>query len=97
VWVSAVSGWEASIKSALGRLRLAEKQILQRTMDAVRAKLAPIRGIPTKGGRMDSPNADILEIFDQLENLNTAPRALFNSMFGWDEDGNIKPPKRGCS
>lgn len=25
VWVSAVSGWEASIKSALGRLRLDEK------------------------------------------------------------------------
>jgi hypothetical protein len=34
------------------RLRLGEKKILSGTMDAVRRKLAPIRGIPTKGGGM---------------------------------------------
>ena len=82
---------------AAAALRLAEKRILTETMVAVRRRLAPIRGIPTKSGRMDTPNSDILEIFEQLENLNKAPRAMFNSMFGWDEDGNIKPPKSGCS
>ena len=82
---------------AAAALRLAEKRILTETMAAVRRRLAPIRGIPTKSGRMDAPNSDILEIFDQLENLNKAPRAMFNSMFGWDDDGNIKPPKSGCS
>jgi histone-lysine N-methyltransferase SETD3 len=34
------------------RLRRAEKKILSDTMDAVRQRLAPIRGIPTKGGGM---------------------------------------------
>ena len=46
---------------------------------------------------MEAPNSDILEIFEQLENLNKAPREMFNAMFGWDDDGNIKPPKSGCS
>ena len=82
---------------AAAALRLAEKRILTETMAAVRRRLAPIRGVPTKGGRMDVPNSDIIEIFEQLENLNKAPRAMFNSMFGWDDDGNIKPPKSGCS
>jgi histone-lysine N-methyltransferase SETD3 len=82
---------------AAAALRLSEKRILSETMAAVRRRLAPIRGTPTKGGKMEAPNADILEIFEQLENLNKAPRAMFNSMFGWDDDGNIKPPKSGCS
>ena len=66
-------------------------------MAALRRRLAPIRGTPTKGGKMEAPNSDILEIFEQLENLNKAPREMFNAMFGWDDDGNIKPPKSGCS
>lgn len=82
---------------AAAALRLAEKRILTETMAAVRRRLAPIRGVPTKGGRMDVPNSDIIEIFEQLENLNKMPRNVFNSMFGWDDDGNIKPPKSGCS
>jgi hypothetical protein len=82
---------------AAAALRLAEKRILTETMAAVRRRLAPIRGTPTKGGKMDLPNSDIIEIFEQLENLNKAPREMFNSMFGWDDDGNIKPPKSGCS
>jgi histone-lysine N-methyltransferase SETD3 len=31
-------------------------------MDAVRRRLAPIRGIPTKSGGMQDPNADIKEV-----------------------------------
>lgn len=38
------------------RLVLAEKVLLQRTMDAVRRRLAPIRGVPTKKGMVD-PNS----------------------------------------
>ena len=47
------------------KLRLAEKQILAATMDAVRRRLAPIRGIPTKQG-MQRQDADLFEIFDTL-------------------------------
>ncbi len=91
------SGAASAQEYAAAALRLAEKRILTETMAAVRRRLAPIRGVPTKSGRMESSNSDILEIFEQLENLNRAPRNIFNSMFGWDEDGNIKPPKSGCS
>lgn len=33
-----------------------EKRIVGGTMDAVRARLAPIRGIPTKQGNLADPN-----------------------------------------
>lgn len=41
---------------AAASLRMAEKRILVETMAAVRRRLAPIRGIPTKSGKMQSPN-----------------------------------------
>lgn len=34
------------------KLRLSEKRIISSTMDAVRQRLAPVRGIPTKSGQM---------------------------------------------
>ena len=34
-----------------------EKRIVSSTMDAVRARLAPIRGIPTKQGNLQDPNS----------------------------------------
>ena len=34
-----------------------EKRIVSGTMDAVRARLAPIRGIPTKQGNLQDPNS----------------------------------------
>lgn len=40
-------------------LRLGEKRILMSTMDAVRKRLAPIRGIPTKSGALEDPNQDL--------------------------------------
>lgn len=48
-------------------MRLVEKRIINGFMDGVRRKLAPIRGIPTKGGGMQDPNADLVEIFDTIE------------------------------
>ncbi len=79
------------------QLRAAEKRILAETMAAVRRRLAPIRGTPTKGGKMDLPNSDITEIFEQLENITSAPRQMINGFLGWDDEGKIKPPKSGCS
>lgn len=46
--------WALSI---LMQLRMEEKRIVSSTMDAVRARLAPIRGIPTKQGNMQDPNS----------------------------------------
>lgn len=38
------------------QLRLEEKRIVAGTMDAVRRRLDPIRGIPTKSGALQDPN-----------------------------------------
>jgi hypothetical protein len=79
------------------KLRVAEKQILSQFMDAVRRKLAPIRGIPTKSGGMQDPNQDLKEIFDAIEGIPAAPAKLFDNIKRWaagefDPDWN-KPPK----
>lgn len=42
---------------SLVQLRMEEKRIVSGTMDAVRARLAPIRGIPTKQGNLQDPNS----------------------------------------
>ena len=39
------------------QLRMEEKRIVSGSMDAVRARLAPIRGIPTKQGNLQDPNS----------------------------------------
>jgi protein-histidine N-methyltransferase len=65
------------------RLRLCEKAILQGTLDAVRRRLAPIRGIPTKDGGMRAANADLLEVFDVMEGLPSLPGKLFGGLAGW--------------
>lgn len=65
------------------RLRLAEKQIISATMDALRRKLAPIRGIPTKGGKMTDPNQDIKEVFELFESIPSAPAKLLGGFLSW--------------
>jgi len=65
------------------KLRLGEKTILQETMSAVRRRLAPIRGIPTKSGKMEDPNADLLEIFDTLEAIPNAPKKAIEGFMSW--------------
>lgn len=52
-------------------------------MDAVRRKLAPVRGIPTKSGGMQDPNADLKEIFDTIEAIPQAPAKLFDGIRRW--------------
>ncbi|EIE20473.1 rubisco small subunit N-methyltransferase, partial [Coccomyxa subellipsoidea C-169] len=65
------------------RLRKAEKAILQGTLDAVRRRLAPIRGIPTKGGGLTDPNADLREVFDTIESLPSLPGKLVGGLMSW--------------
>ncbi|PRW58899.1 rubisco small subunit N-methyltransferase [Chlorella sorokiniana] len=65
------------------QLRLGEKRILRGTMDGVRRRLAPIRGIPTKSGGMQDPNADLIEIFDTIEQLPSAPKKLLDGFGRW--------------
>ncbi|PNH12803.1 hypothetical protein TSOC_000234 [Tetrabaena socialis] len=78
------------------KLRLGEKRIINATMDAVRRRLAPIRGIPTKSGAMLDPNSDFKEMFDLLESIPMAPVKLFQGLASWargeqDPDWGKKP------
>lgn len=52
-------------------------------MDAVRRRLAPIRGIPTKSGKMADPNQDIKEVFDFIDELPKAPAKVFDNIRRW--------------
>ncbi|EFJ32882.1 hypothetical protein SELMODRAFT_406852 [Selaginella moellendorffii] len=62
------------------QLRLKEKRILTDTMSALRNRLAPIRGIPTKSGNLKDPNSDIREMFDMVEQVASAPRKFLASI-----------------
>ncbi|KXZ52752.1 hypothetical protein GPECTOR_8g143 [Gonium pectorale] len=85
------------------KLRLGEKRIINATMEAVRRRLAPIRGIPTKSGAMADPNSDLKEIFDAIESIPAAPLRLVQGFMSWargeqDPDWGKKPgqgPGRG--
>eukprot|EP00198_Chlamydomonas_reinhardtii_P007563 XP_001696900.1 rubisco small subunit N-methyltransferase [Chlamydomonas reinhardtii] len=65
------------------KLRLGEKRIINATMEAVRRRLAPIRGIPTKSGQLADPNSDLKEIFDTIESIPTAPLRLMQGLVSW--------------
>lgn len=77
-------------------LRLGEKRILRGTMDGVRRRLAPIRGIPTKSGGLEDPNADLMEIFETIESIPMAPKKLWESFSSWARGDNDPDfPSRG--
>lgn len=63
--------------------RRSEKDILLSTTDAVRQRLAPIRGIPTKSGKLEDPNQDLIEIFESIEGLGSAPQNIWKSFSRW--------------
>ena len=63
--------------------RRSEKNILLATTDAIRTRLAPIRGIPTKSGKMQDPNQDLLEIFETIEGVGSAPQKLWSTFSRW--------------
>ncbi|CAI5485900.1 unnamed protein product [Closterium sp. Naga37s-1] len=60
-------------------LRAREKQILANTVAALRTKLAPIRGLPSKQG-MDDPNEEIKAMFGMMEAGFSAPTKLFSDL-----------------
>jgi histone-lysine N-methyltransferase SETD3 len=67
-------------------------------MDALRTRLAPIRGIPTKGGGMVDPNQDLKEIFDFIEQLPATPKRFVDGLVSWargDQDPNWGKQQRG--
>ncbi|KAG7675298.1 hypothetical protein Ndes2526B_g08170 [Nannochloris sp. 'desiccata'] len=64
-------------------LKVSEKRILRGTMDGVRRRLAPIRGIPTKSGNLQDPNADFKEMFDMFESIPSAPKRLLDNLASW--------------
>ncbi|CCO66102.1 predicted protein [Bathycoccus prasinos] len=80
------------------RLRRCEKELVGEMMNAVRRRLAPIRGIPTKQG-MEDPNSDLLEIFDAIESIPNAPKKAFENFQKWArgdyEDENRRPKGGG--
>ncbi|KAL2623620.1 hypothetical protein R1flu_003825 [Riccia fluitans] len=77
-----ISDKKASIKEKLAaQLRLCEKQILINSMAALRNRLAPIRGIPVKGGGLKDPNSDIMEMFDMAEQIASAPSKFLSNIF----------------
>lgn len=80
---------------AAAALRAAEKRILRGTMDGVRRRLAPIRGIPTKDGSLVDPNADLNEVFEVLESLPSAPVKLFQGLAAWARGENDPEWKKG--
>lgn len=71
-------------KERLARqLLLGEKTILQETLNAVRKRLAPIRGIPAKGGKFTDPNQDILDVFETIEGLPNKPKEILDGFLSW--------------
>ena len=81
-------------------LKVSEKRILRGTMDGVRRRLAPIRGIPTKSGGLQDPNADFKEMFDVFESIPTAPKRFFDGLASWargEDDPDWKKKSGGGS
>jgi histone-lysine N-methyltransferase SETD3 len=70
------------------QLRAGEKAILQVTLDAVRRRLAPIRGVPTKDGGLRDANADLVEIFDAWASVPAAPKKAIDGLLAWARGDN---------
>jgi hypothetical protein len=69
------------------------RQLLKMAVYVCR-RLAPIRGIPTKGGNLSDPNSDLKEIFDTFESLPSAPIKLAQGLMSWargEQDPDWKP------
>jgi len=79
------------------KLRMSEKKLIGATMTAVRKRLAPIRGIPTKQG-MEDPNQDLLDIFSAIESIPNKPKEMFQDFKKWargDYEEEFNRPKGG--
>jgi len=54
----------------------------------MRNKLAPIRGIPVKSGKLEDPNEDIAQIFETIESIPKAPKELLDGFLSWARGDN---------
>ena len=80
------------------KLRMSEKKLIGATMTAVRKRLAPIRGIPTKQG-MEDPNQDLLDIFNAIESIPNKPKEMIEDFKKWargDYENEIPKGPGGC-
>mmetsp|Transcript_15687 Transcript_15687/g.49275 ORF Transcript_15687/g.49275 Transcript_15687/m.49275 type:complete len:523 (-) Transcript_15687:134-1702(-) len=68
---------------AATELKMREKEVWIATMDGIRRRLAPIRGIPTKSGQMLDPNQDLIDIFDSIENIPNVPKQVLGGFTRW--------------
>ncbi len=76
------------------KLRMSEKKLIGCTMTAVRKRLAPIRGIPTKQG-MEDPNQDLLDIFNAIESIPNKPKEMMEDFKKWARGDYEDIPKGG--
>eukprot|EP00250_Pteridium_aquilinum_P008157 c17723_g1_i1 orf=616-2127(-) len=69
----------SSKERVAAKLRVCEQRILSNTMAALRTRLGPIRGVPTKGGAMKDPHSDIKEMFGVMEQVASAPQKFLSN------------------
>lgn len=73
------SGKLSPKEKVAAKLRFSEQKILSNTMAALRQRLAPIRGVPAKGGSLKDPNSDIKDMFDVMEQVASAPQKFLSN------------------
>ncbi|KAH7299686.1 hypothetical protein KP509_24G024400 [Ceratopteris richardii] len=70
----------SSRERVAAKLRVCQQKILNSTMTALRNRLSPIRGIPTKGGGMKERHSDIKEMFGVIEQVASAPQKFISDI-----------------
>lgn len=60
-----------------------DSECMQSCVDIVRRRLAPIRGVPTKSGKLEDPNKDIKDMFEAIEAIPQAPKKLLDGFVSW--------------
>ena len=68
-------------------LRYRERVILQAAVNAVMERRSAYRGVPTKGGKLEDPNADLAEVFDMFTNPVGMVVDGVKFGLGWDKEG----------
>eukprot|EP00210_Caulerpa_lentillifera_P001731 g1662.t1 len=72
--------WEADV-TALKNSMLSVKEKISREL--LLTRLAPIRGVPTKSGKLEDPNKDIMDMFKTIEDLPSAPKRALDNFLSW--------------
>jgi len=67
------------------KLRLRERVLLEQTLQALRTRRQAFSGVPTKGGKLVDPNADLNEVFDVMFNPLGKIVDTIQYTLGWDK------------